>query len=248
MDILDIDTAEHTAEEAITAHTFRIRGTFRSGNAFRSVLLQRRWISYHFTPIYDLGLDLISNENESAKQTIRRIIREEYPNDRGSWKTPSHREDLMTDLRSMGVSDKEIKASTPSQETLSTILSVYSAISRYGADKHSDLRLIAFLRVWGEVLTAIEYEGLWPRIQTLLNGRESIFYEYHMAHDKRACTLATVVKDKHRTSHADLLGRALMKALPENPKEQGGALAAIFDVTTEARNSKEAFYRQFKSP
>jgi hypothetical protein len=248
MDLSVIDAEEFLAEESLAGHTSRIRNSFRTGRAFRSVLLQRRWISYHFTPIYDLGLDLISGKNERARETIRRIIREEYPNDRGSWRTPSHREDLVTDLRGMGASDKEIRTSTPSSETMSTILSVYSSVSRYGADKHSDLRLIAFLRVWGEVLTAIEYEGLWPRIKLLLDGKDSVFYEYHMAHDKRACTLTTVVKDKHRTSHADLLGRALVKAIPEDPRERSAALAAILEVTLEARSSKEAFYLQFTSP
>ncbi len=95
------------------------------------------------------------------------------------------------------------------------------------------------------MLTAIEYEGFWPRIKSLLGDKESVFYEYHIAHDKRACALGKVLADKHRTTHADILGRALIGALPVDAKDRSRALEAVLEVTIEARNIKTKFYRQF---
>ncbi len=115
MEISDIDAEELSSELALLEQTSKLRVDAKSVIFFRSILLERRWISYHFTPIYNIGLDLLSAKHEAARQVIRRIIREEYPNDRGSWKTPSHREDLMTDLRAIGASDAVIAASKPSK-------------------------------------------------------------------------------------------------------------------------------------
>ena len=50
-------------------------------------VLQRRFLSLAFTPVYDAAIDGLTHPRD--KQSARRILREEYPGERGT--VPSHR-------------------------------------------------------------------------------------------------------------------------------------------------------------
>ena len=57
----------------------------------QSVLLQKRYHSFAFTPLYDFAIDTLrSNE---ARSVAQEIVREEYP-----LNEQSHGEDLFEDL------------------------------------------------------------------------------------------------------------------------------------------------------
>jgi hypothetical protein len=136
-------------------------------SAFYKILLQRYWLSLSFTPIYDMVLNFLTAEANFAKPILRTIIQEEYPRHPDSPDTtPSHREDLMTDLVHMGVKHSEIKKTVPTKKTKTTIREAFESIITFSHnEKFSDIMLLTFLRYWGEVLTALEYELLWPRIK-----------------------------------------------------------------------------------
>ena len=130
-------------------------------------------------------------------------------------------------------------------ETINAAIHVFKVVTEFGRGEHKNLQLIAFLRFWGEVLTAIEYEALWPRIKLLLRNQASVFYAYHMAHDKRACTLAAVLANQHSSTHADQLGRALVRLIPSEGKAREAAIRAVIVATKQARQNKDMFYAQF---
>ena len=67
MTIEKIDAEERDAEDSLTATVTQLRMTTRSVVGFQRILLERRWLSYIFTPIYDLGQDLISEAAVSAR-------------------------------------------------------------------------------------------------------------------------------------------------------------------------------------
>src|SRR5688572_56221 len=70
-------------------------------------LIQRRFISLAFTPLYDVVIDGL--EDPRCKAMAREILQYEYPSDR-----TSHREDLVSDLLAMGISKDDVLSAAPS--------------------------------------------------------------------------------------------------------------------------------------
>src|SRR3989344_7164980 len=68
-----------------------------SQEEFERVLLQNRFRSFQFTPLYDEAICFLSDGY--AKKVVRNLRNEEYPT-----RKPSHREDLFTDLGQIGIS------------------------------------------------------------------------------------------------------------------------------------------------
>ncbi|MGW1773130.1 hypothetical protein [Streptomyces sp. NPDC002104] len=209
---------------------------------FTALLLQRRFVSLAFTPSYDLAIDLL--RDEEGLRIARVILREEYPGAQGH--APSHREDMTEDLRRLGVSRQALVASRPTAATRRAITDTLELIADAGGHDDADLRLLAFLRFWGEVLVSVEYGRLWermgPRFTAEGGGRNrSRFYHPHLVHDAKTHSLATVslLSDTHSDRLAarvtELLGRA-----------EGAAGAAAFRETEErALLLKSGFYDQF---
>jgi hypothetical protein len=218
-------------------------------NAFYKILLQRHWLSHAFTPIYDIALNSLTTKADFAKPIIRKIIREEYP---GGVRTPSHREDLITDLIQIGIKHSEIKKTVATEETLEVIKEAFELVLSFSNNENfSDIMLLAFLRYWGEVLTALEYESFWPRIKKLLNGKDSVFYFFHITHDKETDELDTIAKTHIKGfTHSDYLGRRLVKMMNINQSKYKGihnneAIDSAIQAITLSTQNKIKFYKQF---
>lgn len=225
-----------------------------SESTFYAILLQRHWLSHSFTPVYDIVLNSLSIEADFAKPIIRKIIREEYPG-----KMPSHREDLITDLLQIGIKHSEIKKTAPTEETTEVIKEVFNLIHKFSNDENfSYIMLLTFLRYWSEVLTALEYELLWPRIKKLLNGKDSVFYFPHMVHDKDTDDLCVIAKARSKGgfTHSDMLGRRLVKmiSITQNKFKASSSqiskdsiINSVIEVINYSTMNKVNFYGQFKS-
>lgn len=247
--LANIDAVERAAEE-------KLLGTLESLNVarlpradFYHILLQRKEISYEFTGTYDAILSLLTKRAHSGVQVIRRIIREEYPDSSTLPKgdLPSHREDLKSDLLSLGISEQKLFNSDATAATLTALLTLRDAIRQLKRAAFPDIALLAFLRFWGEVLTAIEYKYFWDtKIKHLLEKDRSVFYWSHIVHDERRMKLSDVASDIKSNTHSDELGTVLVELLPSHHKKRTAALLCIEDATRLAVEHKISFYSQFR--
>lgn len=202
------------------------------------VLLQRRFISHIFTPIYDLIIDGLSDAE--AKKIVRVLIREEYPDSQGNM--PSHREDLIYDLENLGIEKTEILASRPSPQTTQFITDSLEFVYKLSNEKNESLRnlgLLLMVRFWGEILISVEYKLLWSRLSERLNKKNSRFYYQHYIHDQKKKGLDDLQTTLQ--SHADRTSILIIKYIENN---QDG-----FDFFKSTEKSlfdlKNSFYTQF---
>ncbi|MFD5149013.1 hypothetical protein [Streptomyces sp. NPDC058401] len=254
----ELDGFENGLIERFEEHPVLANVTRLPDEEFTALLLQRRFVSLAFTPSYDLAIDLL--RDEEGLRIARIILREEYPGAQGH--VPSHREDMTQDLRRLGVSREALVASRPTAATRRAITDTLELIADAGGRADADLRLLTFLRFWGEVLVSVEYGRLWKRMGPVFTGgggdggrggsggggggggggrNGSRFYHPHLVHDAKTHSLATVslLSDTHSDRLAarvtELLGRA-----------EGAAGAAGFKETEErALLLKAGFYDQF---
>ena len=211
-----------------------------SDEQFFQILLQRRFLSLAFTPVYDLAIDGLTDPK--AKQTARRILREEYPGERGT--VPSHREDLMSDLLQLGLTRQAILNTTPSPATLAVIQETFALFVDAADDELYQVKLLTILRFWGEVLIAAEYEMLWGRLQTLgltaTGSQRSRFYYLHFIHDAKQKPLTHL--SLIGATHSDLVAVCLKTLLTSAP-----AIAHCAKVEEKIVMIKTAFYAHFAS-
>lgn len=233
----DLDAFEDDLIERFRRHPVLANAANLSDAELSAVLLQRRFVSLAFTPAYDLAIDLL--RDNTIVRAARVILREEYPDNRGN--TPSHREDMKSDILALGVSWEEFVATQPTEQTLDTINATMRLIGAAGAHEHADLRLLTTLRFWGEVLVSIEYEQLWPRMANLLvvNGENrSRFYYPHFIHDGKVQPIAAA--SPLAATHSDRLGVRLAELLAHEPHR-----SSFMEAETEIFRLKSAFYDQF---
>ncbi|MFI5766382.1 hypothetical protein ACIA8F_36300 [Streptomyces sp. NPDC051563] len=163
----ELDGFENGLIERFEEHPVLADITRLPDEQFTALLLQRRFVSLAFTPSYDLAIDLL--RDEEGLRIARIILREEYPGARGH--VPSHREDMTQDLRRLGVSREALVASRPTAATRRAITDTLELIADAGGHEDADLRLLTFLRFWGEVLVSVEYGRLWERMGPVFTGR-----------------------------------------------------------------------------
>lgn len=150
-----------------------------SDSKLYEILLQRRFLSVlGFTPAFDLAIDNLLGEY--PKSVVRRILREEYP-----LNAPSHREDLVSDLRKMGIPHHAILLSNPTMETSKAVQGVYTLVSPITTFDLSDVIVVSALRMVGEVFVSEEYGLLLPELERRfgLTKEISVFYWPHFEHD-----------------------------------------------------------------
>jgi hypothetical protein len=207
---------------------------------FLKILIQRRGLSFAITPVYELAIDTILNQEVIS--TIKEILHEEYPRDTKNNPLSSHRELLMQDLIALGASRDYILDQSISQETIDSILSAFKLLTD---ERHNQIGIIAFVRFWGEVLVAEEYSCFWKRMQNTLaensdNGKpQSQFYWFHMKHDEKKQSL-----DKRNPldsrSHSERLAEHL-KDLIKSEEDMRYCLR----IEEESQKMKLRFYDQF---
>ncbi len=211
---------------------------------FHEVLLQRRFVSLAFTPVYDLAIDLLGDE--PVRRVARAILREEYPDDSGH--TPSHREDLKHDMLEIGVDRRALVERRRTPATRTTIERTFDLVADLGgADGEglTDLRLVTFLRFWGEVLVSVEYDHMWRRIGPILTAggtNRSRFYHLHHVHDAKNRPLPNV--SLLAGGHSDRLAARQVELLAA--ADPTAAADAFRQVEQSAVALKTSFYDQFR--
>src|SRR3989338_9556559 len=137
MNFSQIDTLENSLMDE---HKLDLEKLVRkmSNAEFKRMLLQRKWTSYAFTPLYDFGID--GMQNEKAKIILRSIRNDEYPSE-----GPSHREDLVHDMKIIGMDIEEIMNEQPSKHTEKTIKAQFDFLRMKDPETH-DIKVVTFLR------------------------------------------------------------------------------------------------------
>lgn len=243
----EIDVNEIRRIDEFKNHAFLSSISDIKESIFRSCLLQRIFISFEFTRIYDMLINAI--DDDSGRKIAREILREEYPDKDGN--KPSHREDLFNDLVSLGFSRSEIFGVKPSAQTSRNISNTISAVREITLrdDSTRTVAALAFLRSWGEILTAEEYRAYWKGcLKTKLKKHGalgdqpvSVFYVEHMIHDTRKYGFHEVVGKPGKLSHADRITKALVSMIGEDRSK----LEIVIDINDKSTRLKEGFYNQF---
>ena len=228
--ILDADRAEQRLLARLTSHPLLREAGALSHEQLVEVLLQRRFISMIFTPVYDMGIDALSMP--AALDVAREIVREEYPAGR-----PSHREDLVADLLALGATKRQILGCRPTPATAATLVETFELMGEAAAGD-DDIGVLGMLRFWGEVVVAVEYGQFWKAIAPHLStpARASRFYEAHYTHD--GCEPLATASAK---THSGRLGVCLRELLISH----SGA-DALAKVQTRVVESRLRFYDQFR--
>jgi hypothetical protein len=203
-------------------------------DAFLEVLLQRRFLSLQFPVVYDIGIDGLADK--TALRLVREILREEYPDASGA--TPSHREDLVCDLLALGATREQILASRPTPVTASVVEETLELMLDAAAAP-GDVRVLALLRFWGEVLVSVEYGEFWRRMEGQFRaaGVASRFYRPHHQHD--GCEPLATASESLPT-HSGRLGGCLVRLLVSDGDVQEFARAERAVLAGRMR-----FYDQF---
>lgn len=245
MHLEELDDLESRSEKKLRETIAGLKPDCAPIKEIHRILLQRYWLSEEFTHIYDVALNRLTLASSDAQEVVRRIIREEYPVDERGWRTPSHREDLVTDLVHLGVTRAQFARSRPTLKTRATIAQARAIVLNFGMESKPDIALLAFLRYWGEVLTAVEYSAFWPRISAELGERESVFYLYHKAHDEKVTPMTQILHRVDLTTHADKMGEFVAKEVSYEGDNPDASFKLATLATQKAIANKLLFYRQF---
>lgn len=228
------DAAEDELLGRFTAHPVFVEVEEIGQDAFLEILLQRRFLSLMFPVMYDVGIDGLTDP--AAIKVVREILREEYPDPSGQ--TPSHREDLVADLVTLGASRERVLASRPTPVTRSVIERSFALIAE-ATERATDLELMTIIRFWGEVLVSVEYGEFWRRMEAQFAAANAVsrFYHPHHHHDGRD-PLADATDEA--ATHSGRLGACLVRLLDGEGGEERFA-------HTEARvlSLRLEFYDQF---
>lgn len=230
--------------EAFKAHLSLAKVESLNWDDLLEILIQRRFLSLSIVNIYEFVIDAL--ESESIKSAVRLILHEEYPRNTRGVPLVSHRELLFRDLLNLGASRDQILMSGESPQTQEVRLQSLNQLECCLGHVHSELALVSFLRFWAEVLVAVEYECLWPRLAERLSppsssqGIASQFFYYHMIHDRRQSDLGD----------GQLLGglthaQALARHIPELINGESALQEAMRQVDR-AWELKVRFYSQFR--
>jgi hypothetical protein len=218
-----------------------------SADNFKKILLQRRFLSLAFTPIYDVAIDSIG-KNNAIKMTLRQILREEYPGENGG--KPSHRENLFEELKKLEISGETILQSVPSKGTLLAIQKSFELLKPTGDQKFQTIKVLSFLRFWGEILISVEYHQLWNRMKTLglteSGDNHSIFYHPHYNHDKKGHSFVEIFVDCEKKWYDDLSHSDRLTFHLANCLDKEDAYEHFKDIEKKIVEIKTEFYDQFK--
>lgn len=228
MKLQELDALEDRLIDQYEAEVERIINQLDDAN-FKALLPQRKWVSYSFTPLYDYGIDGV--QNEAAKKVLRAIRNAEYPA-----AGPSHREDLVHDLKAIGISMERVMNTPPLSNTLQIVRDDFEYLKLDEPQDLHDIKVVAFLRFAKEVLVSPEYGVYLKRLKRMgLPAEKSRFYQEHYEHDMKKTPLG-----KSGASHADALANVLVKML-DSPEK----IRFCADVTRQAYTLRKAFFKPF---
>jgi len=201
--------------------------------AFKYFLLQRRHISFQFDRLYNEAIDFLTDRE--AINVVEYLRNEEYPPSE-----PSHRQNLFTDLTSIGLAKVELGEVSESRETKKNFQTLRELV-RYkeeDTDATYDIKAICTLRMAEEILVAEAYRFILPELGRRYNLKpaESVFYQPHFVHDQKKVSLG-----EKGISHSDGLGELLVKFVIDTD-----ALQVAKNSLENAYIATAGFYDQFK--
>lgn len=208
-----------------------------------AILIQRRFLSLSIVNLYELVIDALTDE--PIKRTVRGILNEEFPRNTKGVPLPSHRELLFQDLLNLGATSDLILTTPETPITQQVRNASYQLMISCLRDPQGQVGLVALLRFWAEVLVAVEYSCLWPRLsERLSNGQSphkirSEFYYFHMIHDSRNSDIGQE-KILGGLTHAQELAIHLKQLITSEE-----ALAYCLKLQETAYQLKCQFYDQF---
>lgn len=216
----------------------------RSREELLQILLQRRFLSLAFSPLYEVALDAMIDPE--ARECVREILRAEYQRPG----QPTHREDLVCDLLVLGATREQILRSAPSPSTLQIVSGLFSALQYRGEGSAVfEVKALAFLRMAGEILVATEYRCLWPRLRHFglagagdQGGTRSVFFYPHMCHDSPTMCMGDATNPLAVMTHSDRFTERLRALLARGT---GIHLRCCLEANACAYDLKYAFYDQF---
>lgn len=227
----ELDAQEVELIARFRAHPLFSRVRRMEDASFLRVLIQRRFLSLAFMPVFQLALASITDR--AALTVVRKIVREEYPR-----RSPSHAENLVAELIALGATRTQIVVSQPTKKTLQVIRQSLRLLQRLLPEPAMEIRALAIVRFWGEVLVSEEYECLTNRMAGMrLTSENSQFYWPHVEHDKRHASFADGSNSK---THSDMLTIVLQR-LMDTP----AMLRLCAEANSEAFKVKSSFYDQF---
>lgn len=190
-----------------------------------SILLQRRFLTFCFTPMCEFLMCAL--DDEAARQVVASIIGDEY-------RETNHRLDYLAELEGLGVPrhaiyEEDISAST--QKAATQILKSAMELRKAG-----DLRRLVFLRYMGEVSAGYEFNQLYHRLQDLgaLDHRKSRFLEPHIRYD---------VTGGKEQSHADKYRDFIVDRVKSDAD-----WVQVDEVLRQGARIRRLFYQQFPVP
>ncbi len=230
----ELDKCEDTFIQAFKEHPVLAHLDRLDNATLEELLLQRRLVSLHFTPLYERAICAL--DSEEAKEVFRWLIREEYPRH-----GPNHREDFVADLQEIGLSKERILTAKPIGTTQAVIDGMYNLTAYrnegnqyYG--KGYDIHTIAALRLGSEVLPSVEYHALLGELGRRYGDKEYKHIRSHAYHDAKRTKIG-----ESGTSHSDRLS-TILAGMVDNDERLYVAVRAMYAVDC----IKKGFYDQFK--
>ena len=186
---------------AFHQHPFFRLFSEQSDTDIRRYLTERYVVSENFVRWYDRAINGLTDPE--ARSLLRKITLDETPQN-----APSHREDLISDLQYIGVPIEKILSRRASKSTLKVINRLNELVA-YSSDSDYDLRVMAALRMAGEILVAEEYRHVVPELEKRfgLTPERSRFYFPHFQHDQVGGSSGGI--DSHTDSFHPILERLI---------------------------------------
>ena len=187
-------------------------------------LLQRLPVSRNFVAWYNLAITRLKLEDH--KKILRDIVQEEVGIHHYSGTAltlgSTHFEDLVHDLKLLGISEREILNAGPTPWTTDFIKRLDLLLLIDPADINSDLVILVSLRVAGELLVAAEYDQLVKRYE-MIPAKGFRFFPQHAQHDS--------------SSHPDAFAEAIERLLMDEI-----ALSAAAQAVERATDTRLSFF------
>ncbi len=191
-----------------------------SDKKFEDFLLQRRFFSLLFTPA--LESVLVGLESQEAKSIFGWLIREEYPPN-----SPSHREDIVSDLLKVGIPKGRILKAKPTDQTQEALNKTLKLVE-YG--ENFDVIGTVAARFIFEVCPGEEYEFIVKELERRygLKKTDSVFYWPHFEHDKKGSFVCKSHSDKFDFVLEELIDSEEMLELAKQSLEKALKLKLDF--------------------
>ncbi len=184
--------------------------------SLRNYLLQRRHLSQAYIPWVNTALCGLNHSRDTrGKEILRELIQDETPEG-----LPTHAEDLVADLTTLGIPLETILGTLTHPDTEETVRKQHTLIQYSPQTSFNNLRILVAVRTAGELLPGAEYGIITPLLEKL-GLKKSRFYKPHWFHDRK-----TEGTNQQGMTHTELFS-SLLKELICSEKTLDTALTTL---------------------